>query len=216
MEPKPQAPRVEPTMPPRAEPEPIAPAPVAATTDASHGTPVPADEPPVSPVLAGHMGELLREWIVGGNADDDKRADVEMIQFLSNVRVTDLAVVGAALDGLGKGMLYRLAARAGSNVRLLDVVARAANGPTLEQIVRDAAYYDPAAFARQIAERRRRGGGGAANAADAAMLRLARSGPPDVRVEVIRELRAIDPALATELTQPESAPPASGSSSNAA
>jgi hypothetical protein len=143
------------------------------------------------------LEQRLRDWIVGGNADDDARADVAMSGFLEACSAHELAATRLVLEKLSKGMRYRLAGRAASNARLLDAVALAVRGVLLDRIIHDAAHYDLQTFAQHVADRLRRRGAGTPHAADDAVLRFLHGGDAELRADLTRALRAIDPALTT-------------------
>lgn len=160
----------------------------------------PQPEPVVDEEPSPDLEEHVREWILGGDAEDDRRADEELTRLFEESSERQLAAVRAALEGFNSGILYRLAARAACHPRLLDGVARAADAEMLDQIVSDAADYDPQGLARQAAERLRcQRREGPAGAVDESIRRLLRSRQRDTWDGLIQEFRAIDEALLPEL-----------------
>lgn len=146
----------------------------------------------------------LFEWIRGGSVEDDRRADEEMIRVFEEGTADDLMEARKAIEGFGAGILYRLAARATLNPRLLDGLARAVDSGTLDTILQDAAEYDLWGFASQAAERLRRSrSDGADGPVEQAVLRLLRDGPSQVREALAQHLGTIDPALREELLGPD-------------
>jgi hypothetical protein len=169
--------------------------------------PVPTPTEPPEAIVAEPaptaLQENLLEWIRGGSADDDRRADEEMIRLFEEGTADDLLAVRKAVERFGGGILYRLAARAALNPRLLDGVARAVGSGTLDTILRDATHYDLWGFAPQAAERLRRcGRDGSSGPVEQAVLRLLREGPSQVRDALAQHLGAIEPALLEELLGP--------------
>ena len=164
-------------------------------------TPIPAEEPaepqPVEAAqLPSDIEDRLTEWILGGDASDDVHADREMIEFLADRSAADMEALREVFAGLNSGLLYRLASRAAENPQLLESVSHAVTADTLDQIISDAADYDPRNLARQAAEHliRHRQNGGSGAIGDA-LVRVLRVRQQDMWDALVQELRAIDETL---------------------
>jgi hypothetical protein len=168
-------------------------------------------EHPVRPDLR----EKLRVWVAGGNIDDDRAADEELIKLFEGGNPNELAASRTIIEGFGPGLLYRLSGRAIANPRLLDGVARVLGNAALDRIVRDATHYDILRFAKVAAARLGLNHAeGWSGAVDQAVIRLLRAGNNELRKELNRELMQMDPTLIEELQRVVS--PAARSSEDAA
>jgi len=197
---------VEPAPPPRAieppgreeiTPEPVAPA------------------PPATLLVRPDLREKLRVWIAGGNVEDDRVGDDELLKLFEHGNVNEVAAARTIIEGFTAGLLYRLAGRSILNPRLLDAAARVLGTATLDRIVRDAVHYDLSKFAKVAALRLALNhADGWAGAVDQSILRVLRGGHTDLRNALNREFRETDPTLVDELTR--AIEPSQGSSEDAA
>jgi hypothetical protein len=198
---------VEPALPPRATeppvPEEVRPEPV-------------APAPPATPLVRPDLREKLRVWIAGGNVEDDRVGDDELLKLFEHGNANEIAAARTIIEGFSAGLLYRLAGRSLLNPRLLDGAARVFGTATLDRIIRDAVHYDLLKFAkvaaRRLALNHSDGWGGAV---DQSMLRVLRGGHNELRQAMNREFRETDPTLVDELARAID-PPAQSSSEDAA
>lgn len=195
--------------PPKAAPPP--PVPVAAPQPAP---PAPAVIEPVEPIvqpIRSDLRERLRQWIAGGNTADDRTGDEELLKLFGTGNANELAAARTIIEGFSPGLLYRLAGRSIANPHLLDGIARVLGGAMLDRIVRDAVHYDITRFAKVGALRLALNHpDGWSDPVDQAILRVLRSGDPELRKELNREFAQIDATLIEELARAID-PPASTS-----
>jgi len=167
--------------------------------------PTAADSPAVMEATEEptQMQKKMVEWIRGGSAEDDRKADEELIRLFEESTEDDLLAMRKAIAGLTDGILYRLASRAALNPRLLDGVARVVDEGTLDDILLDIAHYDLWGFAPQAAERLHASHDGSFGPLEQSVIRLLRDGPDPVRDALAKELGAIDRPLLDDLQGPD-------------
>ena len=188
----------EPPVPAEVRPEPVAPA------------------PPTTPLVRPDLREKLRVWIAGGNVEDDRIGDEELLKLFEQGNANEVAAARTIIEGFSAGLLYRLAGRSLLNPRLLDGAARVFGTATLDRIIRDAVHYDLLKFAKVAARRLALNhADGWAGAVDQSMLRVLRGGHNELRQALNREFRETDPTLVDELARAIE-PPAQRSSEDAA
>lgn len=170
----------------------------------------PTVEPAIQPVRPD-LREKLRVWVAGGNVADDRVGDEELLNLFENGNSSELAAARTIIEGFSAGLLYRLAGRSIANPRLLDGIARVLGGAMVDRIVRDAAHYDIARFAKVAAARLALNHGDWSHPVDQAVIRLLRSGNSELRKDLNREFLQTDPSLVDELARAIDPPPSSES-----
>ncbi|HET9326090.1 MAG TPA: hypothetical protein VFQ05_04890 [Candidatus Eisenbacteria bacterium] len=168
----------------------------------------PAPAETIAPVIAGaeptELQKNLLEWVRGGSAEDDRLADEAMVRLFEEGTEEERQQAQQAIAGFGDGMLYRLAARAALNPRLLDGVGRVVDETTLDAILLDVVQYDLWGFAPKAAERLSQSSrDGSYGPVDQAVIRLLRDGPAEAREALAKHLGSIDRTLLGELLGPD-------------
>jgi len=161
-----------------------------------------APAPPSTPLVRPDLREKLRVWIAGGNVEDDRVGDEELLKLFEQGNPNEVAATRTIIEGFNAGLLYRLAGRSLLNPRLLDGAARVLGTATLDRIIRDAVHYDLPKFAKVAALRLALNHpDGWSGAVDQSILRLLRGGHDELRHALNREFRETDATLVDELAR---------------